>query len=69
MANAIQNRKFALDRLGELVSPEIAAKLMQMPKRVLAEALIEAVATQNGSDCDDYRATGDAALQLCRKAV
>ena len=41
--------------------------LLQMPKRELAAALVDLMATNNGGSCDDFELTGRKAVELAAR--
>lgn len=67
MATPIEARQKALAQLTQSVSGYHADALLALPKRALAAALVELMATNNGGSCDDYKLTGQKAVELATR--
>lgn len=64
MATPIQNHDKAMAQLSQMIPSYRAAQLLALPKRALAAALVDLMATNNGGSCDDYKLTGQKAVEL-----
>lgn len=69
MGTPIDNNRKAWAQLTTRIKSAQAAELLNLPKRALAMALVElaSLGGNNGSNVDDYEATGRAAVELARR--